>query len=99
MRIKVKVWSDSYYPCGYQLKPVNERVCRRIKAVLRDTYYSEATAVAVCDNLATSLDSLVSPRVLRETQSAVDHGGSATIIVDAWTFAHLYGYDAHTAFE
>ena len=92
--IKVRIWQDSYYPGGYQLKAIRDGVAKKILTRARENGYSldETTATASTDDLESTC---LTCRQWKELQE----WGSVIVLMAPWEFAHFYGYDAHTVFE
>ena len=92
MSIKVRIWSDGYYPCGYQLQPVSDKWTERYLAVLRETYREDPEPMAVVDSLE-GLD------LSSRQRSRLEASWEVVVLMDPWVLGHYYGWDAHTAFE
>ena len=55
--IKVKIWQDNYYPCGYQLKAVRKDITKLILATARENgspYPEDAAATSRDDEIVTA---------------------------------------------
>lgn len=108
MRIRVKVCEDAMG--NLLLSPVRADIRRRIYRHLSDIrkLISEhlpemhnrphpnnyGTAVLQGDELDAYLETLT-PYARR----MLERGYGVTLTVDAWSFAHLYGWNTHTLFE
>ena len=93
--IKVRIWQDKYYPGGYQLIAVSEKITRKIinRAVENGMpFHGEMTTV-----VERNKESL--PRMSTAKMEDLESGWPVTVLMDGWEFAHYYGYDAHTVFE
>ena len=92
-KIKVKVWRDGYYPCGYQLQAIRDDITESIITTTREGGSPVIDdKMAVCDDI----DNLpLSPQQRKD----LSEGWDITILIDPWELAHFYGYDSHTIFE
>ena len=91
--IKVRIWRDSYYPCGYQLQAVRDDITQKILTRAKENGYphNEKTAVSSYEDV----EHFLTGKQTKELQ----YWGDITVLFDPWEFAHFYGYDAHTVFE
>lgn len=93
-RIKVYVWRDSYYPCGYQTCPLRTDLQRRIQKHLQSATGAHGDKTTAVFNTLDDFPCSISPHQRKD----IEDGWAITLIVDAWEYAHLYGYDTHTLF-
>jgi len=91
--IKVEIWRNGYYPCGYQLKAVRDDITQKILARAKENGYPNNEEIAVTSS--DDMEYILSPKQWKE----LEEWGSITVLMDAWEFAHCYGYNAHTVFE
>lgn len=91
--IAVNVWHDSYAPCMWQAQAVSDKITQAIMDTIRANGYDgdETTALIDYDAMEDELTPSQWKRLLKN--------GYGKFMIDAWIFAHWYGYDAYTLFE
>jgi len=95
--IKVRIWRDHYYPCGYQIQAVRDDITDRFMEVLKDTYDPNPDRMAVIDewNILESLTDRMTPQAMKDLL----RDNEVVILMDPWILGHFHGWDAHTAME
>lgn len=95
------IWIEPDRMGGVTLGFVCKRTARRVVAAMACQTADQRAEWLRCGayiqehQVAESFAGLIPPRVLRDVLS----GYNARVRIDAWTAAHFYGWDAHTAFE